>query len=168
MPSNNRVGLRTLVAWERPAGRPRSAWSAWAASHPDRFDLRRFALGLLAGAATALVALAASRVKAWEAPLLGLLLVPVLTEPACYYTMFVVALGPLATRRPSVGPALLALTAATALATLPGWPMGTTAAAWSWAFLLAFAWIAWRAWRPRGDDLSPTRGGAGQGRQPVG
>jgi hypothetical protein len=102
------------------------AWLFWRATRPDP---------PAASAATV------ARLEDWEAMAMGSTLIPILTMPGSYYVGFVIAGALLATRRPRIGVALLALTTAFA-ASLVAAPQSPRPFAWSSAALLVYgAWV---------------------------
>jgi hypothetical protein len=116
-PGSNTVGLRTALSYSQ-AGRlkqlatnpdPSAAWKrAREAAFQDRRVL--YALALLAYLALLLRALAGQ--DAWAAAILGIGALPVLLDPACYYTKVLFVFAFLAPRREAIGVALLGLSAA--------------------------------------------------------
>jgi hypothetical protein len=175
VPSMNRMGLRAVVAWS-PAegaralhdGRAAVPWSAWEAARAQAQAERRPVYLLLAALFAAAVLAAAVRLETWEATALASALIPILTEPACYYFMFLVVLAPLAVRRPAVGPILLSVTAATAVVAwippaalhwlgLPGqpWSMDAVNVGWSVVVLLGLAALVAGVLRERRPRVAP-------------
>jgi hypothetical protein len=118
-PLRNHAGLRTLLAWD-----PRSTAAAledptlddpyapWKEARQRTFAARRpVFVACLAGFAL-LLATAARREPDWSATILALGLVPIALELTAYYWSVLVAYALLWERRPWIGPALCALSAA--------------------------------------------------------
>ena len=118
MLSNNTVGLRTLVhhvpdASERVlAERGHDVSRAWKQARRESRSARWPLFAVLATALVAGVAWAARRVPDWEAAILGVGLVPILLEPAGYYTSVFLAYAFLRSGREAVGAALCLLSVA--------------------------------------------------------
>jgi hypothetical protein len=150
VPSPNRMGLATIVAWD-PATRPavrtattdseiRTAWETRAA---DTLARRRWLWFALAAAGTLAIASAVRGQPIWVAATLGLLLAPLATPLACYYYVFVAAIPLLAARRAEVSGIILALVVAAGIvARQARLDTAEQYAAQSLIVLLAFGFVA--------------------------
>ncbi|MEU6285624.1 hypothetical protein [Streptomyces sp. NPDC047028] len=128
----NQIGVLTVLRWRPHQGLHElyqahavDATGTWrhTVAH-EAATMRPIAL-LLALVALAALAWAARRVPPWIALVLGITVIPTLTDPLNYYYMIIVVLALLWTDRPRIGAWLLALAAASqfvALAPLPGMP----------------------------------------------
>jgi hypothetical protein len=114
---SNSMGLKTLLSFSS-AGRLENLQAHdpdpsedWKEARRRAFSKRRPIFFALALGFLALLARALHRQEDWVAAVLGLGAVPILLEPACYYTSVLLVFGLLWTRREIVGAALCALSA---------------------------------------------------------
>ncbi|MCC6408779.1 MAG: hypothetical protein IT453_16575, partial [Planctomycetes bacterium] len=129
-PLTNYMGLRTVLTWraDSPARTEESRddqtfWDAWRTSRTRAWGEMRVVHLALVGAWLVLLALAVRGREPWLAAALSVTLIPVAVELTCYYLAFVVALVPVAERRPRAGYLLLALSALSLLVSLA--PLGS-------------------------------------------
>jgi hypothetical protein len=114
---SNSMGLKTTLSYDPAARleilqtRDPNPGKAWKEARRLAFSKRRPVFFALALGFLALLVRALHRQEDWTAGVLGLGAVPILLEPACYYTSVLLAFGLLWTRRESVGAALCALSA---------------------------------------------------------
>jgi hypothetical protein len=149
VPSPNRMGLATVVAWDarvmavarqgRTEAEQRTLWEGAASQTLAR---RRWIWLTLAAAGALAIALAVRDQPPWAACVLGLLLVPLATPAACYYYIFVAAIPLLAERRDEIAGVTLALVVAAAVVALLRLSTPVQFAAQSLLVLLAFGFIA--------------------------
>jgi len=116
-PGSNTMGLKTALSYtssgrlEILQARDPDPSKAWKEARHSAFSKRRpifFVLGL---GFLALLVRSLKRQEDWAAGVLGLGALPILLEPACYYTSVLLLFGLLWTRREIVGAALCALSA---------------------------------------------------------
>lgn len=150
VPSPNRMGLATVVVWQRgtpPAigdarddGEARTRWEAAAGETLAR---RRWLWLGLAAAGVVAIGFAVRDQPLWAACVLGLMLAPLATPLACYYYIFVAAIPLLAARRPEVAGITLALVVAAGLvARMAQLETPAQFAAQSLLVLMAFGFVA--------------------------
>ena len=112
---SNSMGLKTTLSYDPAARleilqtRDPNPGKAWKEARRSAFSKRRPVFFALALGFLALLVRALYRQEDWAAGVLGLGAVPILLEPACYYTSVLLAFGLLWTRREIVGAALCAL-----------------------------------------------------------
>lgn len=113
----NSMGLKTALSYDPAArfavlrARPPDPDDVWREAHRRAFSERRPIFFALALGFLALLVRALYRQENWAAAVLGLGALPILLEPACYYTSVLLAFGLLWIRREMVGAALCALSA---------------------------------------------------------
>ncbi len=122
-PFTNAMGLRPLLAYEGDTTAAKlvdavamDPFDAWKAARRRATAATRPAFFLLAAALTALALRASQREEPWVAAVLGVALVPVCFELACYYACVLLALAFLSLRRPVFGVVLVSLSALSGLA----------------------------------------------------
>jgi len=149
--SNNAVGLRTLVqhvpdASERSlAERGSDVVRPWRQTRRESRNARWPLFALLAAALAAGIAWAARRVPDWEAAILGVGLVPILLEPAGYYTAIFLAYAFLRSGGEAVGAGLCLLSVAGWLAAALALHWDTVSVGTSTALIVFIAFATWRA-----------------------
>jgi hypothetical protein len=115
IPANNAIGLKTALSYhpaarfEKLAAREADPGSAWKQARLATFEARRLLFYALVLAYGALLLWALDGQEDWVAGVLGIGALPILLEPACYYTSALLAFGLLWTRRETVGAALCGL-----------------------------------------------------------
>jgi len=116
-PGSNSMGLKTALSYTSAGrlqvlqAREPDPGKAWKEARGRAFSKRRPIFFALALGFLALLVRALQRQEDWAAAVLGLGAVPVLLEPACYYTSVLLVFGLLWTRREIVGATLCALSA---------------------------------------------------------
>jgi hypothetical protein len=116
-PGSNSMGLKTALSYtsagrlEILQARDPDPSEDWKEARRRAFSKRRPIFFVLTLGFLALLARALRRQEDWVAAALGLGAVPILLEPACYYTSVLLVFGLLWTRREIVGAALCALSA---------------------------------------------------------
>jgi hypothetical protein len=122
-PATNLVGLKTVVAYNHdwrasrvvPLGLEEDRWQVWQDARRRQFSERRYLFAAFVLGFLALLARAVRNQDDWVAAVLGVGLIPVATEVACYYYSVLLVYGLLGARREGLGAALCALAAATGL-----------------------------------------------------
>jgi hypothetical protein len=150
VPSPNRMGLATVVAWDRgtqaavhAAATPGASRTAWENASSETLARRRWLWLALAAAGAIAIARAVRGQPLWAAATLGLLVAPLATPIACYYFVFVAAIPLLAARRAEVSGIILALVVAAGLvARIPHLETFEQYAAQSLLVLLAIGFVA--------------------------
>jgi len=146
-PLRNYVGLATVVSYDPGA---RSAltidhaqddpYAAWKDARRSAASERRWIFLALLGGYLALLARVAAREPDWVVGVLGIGLVLMAAELTCYYSAGLLAFGLLWQRRPSIGVALCALSAA-------GWWLAGSGREWDEVFtaisLASVIFVAW-------------------------
>lgn len=146
-PANNLVGLQMLISYDPDARlsqlmeTTQDPSAAWKQARLRAFESRRWIYWVGVLAYLLLLVRALARCEDWEAAVLGLGAMLVVLEPTCYYTSILLAFGLLWTRRPQIGVALLATSAAqwAVAALFEPWDEIFT---WQSAALLAFVYFA--------------------------
>jgi hypothetical protein len=138
-PGSNSMGLKTTLSYDSAARleilqeRDPDPGKAWKEARRRAFSKRRPAFFVLAVGFLALLVRALFRQEDWAAGVLGLGALPILLEPACYYTSVLLVFGLLSTRREIVGAGLCALSAV----------LWATAAAWyEWDDIFTWSSVA--------------------------
>ena len=155
-PATNHVGLRTVISYDHEkrvdrmsgVGLEDDSFRIWREARAQLLSQRRplylAAVGVFAG----LLALAVKGRPEWVAAVLGIGLIPVLTDPSCYYYSIFLAFGFLACRHPGIGIGLTTLAGGTWLFHWLGWPADTQYVGVS-VLVLAFVGLAlatvWRS-----------------------
>jgi hypothetical protein len=117
-PAVNVLGLKTLLSYAPQArlallqGRVEDPGAAWKSGRREAFAARRPLFAVLVLGYLVVLARAVTRQEAWVAAILGLGALTFLLEPACYYTSALLGFAFLWPRRPAIGVALCALSAA--------------------------------------------------------
>ncbi len=162
-PGSNLVGLRTVLSYDPEArlvdlmATAEDPSAAWKSARLEAASARRPLYVLLVVAWLALLGRALVGQPPWVAAILGLGTLPVLLEPACYYTSVLAVFGFLWLRRESVGAALCAVSAASWLVAgrFTEWD---DLFVWSSVLLLAFLAVATFAVRMPPAGRTPVAG----------
>jgi hypothetical protein len=149
-PLRNYVGLATVVSYvpapasAHPQGSvSEDPYDAWKDARRSAAAERRWVFLALVAGYLALLGRAAARQPDWAVGVLGLGLVFVAAELTCYYSAGVLAFGLFWPRRPSIGVALCALSAA-------GWWIAGSGRGWDDVFtaisLASVLFVVWATW----------------------
>jgi len=158
-PAVNYLGLKTLLSYDADTRVARmtagdledDTFRIWREARARVFAERRVVFFAVAAGFVALLALAVQGKPDWVVAVLGVGLIPVLTEISCYYYSIFLAFAFLAGRHPGVGVGLTALTAGSWLFLGLGWEADARYVAIS-ALLLVFVALATAGdWLGRSD-----------------
>jgi hypothetical protein len=149
-PLRNYVGLATVVAYVPAAAGAQAQesasedpYQAWKEARSGAAAERRWIFFALVAGYLALFARAAARQPDWAVGALGLGLVLVAAELTCYYSAGLLAFGLFWPRRPGIGIALCALSAA-------GWWIAGSGRGWDEVFtaisLASVLFVVWATW----------------------
>jgi hypothetical protein len=122
-PATNLMGLKTVLAYNHewrvarvvPLGLEQDRWQPWQEARRRQFEERRYLFAALVIGFVILLALAVRSQEDWVAAVLGVAMIPVATDMACYYYSALLVYGLLGARREGLGAALCALAAVTGL-----------------------------------------------------
>ena len=122
-PSTNFMGLKTVMAYNHdwrasrvvPLGLEEDRWQLWQDARRRQFEERCYLFAALVFGFVILLVLAVRNQEDWVAAVLGVAMIPVATEVACYYYSALLVYGFLGARREGLGAALCALAAVTGL-----------------------------------------------------
>lgn len=149
--SNNTVGLRTLVqhvpeaSESALAARSSDVVSDWRQARRESRSARWPLFALLAAVLVVGIAWAARRVPDWEAAILGVGLIPILLEPATYYTAIFLTYAFLRSGGDSVGIGLCLLSVAGWLAAAFALNWDSVSVGTSAALIVFIVFATWRA-----------------------
>src|SRR5262245_8888399 len=146
-PLRNYLGLATVVSYVPAAARGQAQdrasedpYQAWKDARRGAAAERRWIFLALVAGYLALFARAAARQPDWAMGVLGLGLITIAAELTCYYSAGLLAFGLFWPRRPSIGVALCALSAA-------GWWIAGSGRGWDEVFtaisLASVLFVAW-------------------------
>jgi hypothetical protein len=122
-PATNLMGLKTVLAYNHdwrvsrvvPLGLEQDRWQPWQEARRRQFEERRYLFAALVFGFVILLALAVRNQEDWVAAVLGVAMIPVATDMACYYYSALLVYGLLGARREGLGAALCALAAVSGL-----------------------------------------------------